>query len=417
MKNRRGLSAALLGVVLALVTGCWDELVEQYPPSRDAGSDVTREDIVSTDGETVDGGEAGLSPDHQEIGDTPDVVTPPVDHQEADVIDVIVPPVDGPMITDTGNPPDRPDVVDVPMITDTGTADVRPPPDDRQDAGMSTDDHPEGPDVQDSGSSDQPDVREEDVPPPPLDVTCPTGLALCATGCINTQADPMNCGRCGGRCPTGIRCEAGACVDAVSIVPLISRRFYVESSAFAVGGGTDRSWPAFRNAPVAEYVDTTLTVTSSYFPSAGSGVVYRVGRVGVRFPAIVLPSGARFTALRAEFAPGAWANPIATVLVMVPFRPGRADTPEASDMAISHWDMSMSLGEAPNALWSDRMPHSIVANAAGVSYVARVATTPWWVGIVTHYDQTNTVPPMSAVSFAGQDIQPGSLRVYASYAP
>ncbi|WP_437636264.1 MXAN_6577-like cysteine-rich protein [Sorangium sp. So ce854] len=43
------------------------------------------------------------------------------------------------------------------------------------------------------------------------DLTCDDGLSLCASVCVDTQADPDHCGACGGVCAAGQRCEAGAC--------------------------------------------------------------------------------------------------------------------------------------------------------------------------------------------------------------
>ncbi|MFO0608505.1 MAG: hypothetical protein U0324_35395 [Polyangiales bacterium] len=40
---------------------------------------------------------------------------------------------------------------------------------------------------------------------------CPTGQALCGSVCVDTQADPMNCGACGTRCAAGQYCVRGAC--------------------------------------------------------------------------------------------------------------------------------------------------------------------------------------------------------------
>ncbi|WP_437781486.1 MXAN_6577-like cysteine-rich protein [Sorangium sp. So ce1097] len=44
------------------------------------------------------------------------------------------------------------------------------------------------------------------------DLTCDDGLSLCASVCVDTQADPDHCGACGSVCATGRRCEAGACI-------------------------------------------------------------------------------------------------------------------------------------------------------------------------------------------------------------
>jgi hypothetical protein len=42
---------------------------------------------------------------------------------------------------------------------------------------------------------------------------CPIGSTLCATGCVNIDNDPANCGSCGNICPQGTTCCGGACVD------------------------------------------------------------------------------------------------------------------------------------------------------------------------------------------------------------
>lgn len=42
---------------------------------------------------------------------------------------------------------------------------------------------------------------------------CPVGLENCAGECVNTNADPLNCGTCGVTCAEGERCETGSCVS------------------------------------------------------------------------------------------------------------------------------------------------------------------------------------------------------------
>jgi hypothetical protein len=67
----------------------------------------------------------------------------------------------------------------------------------------------------------------EDVTTPPTDVpavieagpeaavdsgpVCPMGLMACGGSCIDTSADPMNCGACGTACPMGQVCAMGTC--------------------------------------------------------------------------------------------------------------------------------------------------------------------------------------------------------------
>jgi hypothetical protein len=51
--------------------------------------------------------------------------------------------------------------------------------------------------------------------------TCPAGTVLCGGACVDTQADPANCGSCGNRCGNnqtcvGGQCRGGGCVDTQS---------------------------------------------------------------------------------------------------------------------------------------------------------------------------------------------------------
>jgi thiol-disulfide isomerase/thioredoxin len=42
---------------------------------------------------------------------------------------------------------------------------------------------------------------------------CPVGRVPCGGRCVRTRSDPLNCGRCGVRCPIGTSCVAGTCVS------------------------------------------------------------------------------------------------------------------------------------------------------------------------------------------------------------
>jgi hypothetical protein len=44
--------------------------------------------------------------------------------------------------------------------------------------------------------------------------SCSEGLTLCAEVCVDTSADPANCGGCGVACPADQVCSAGACASA-----------------------------------------------------------------------------------------------------------------------------------------------------------------------------------------------------------
>ena len=43
-------------------------------------------------------------------------------------------------------------------------------------------------------------------------VTCEGGLILCGEICVDTNADPANCGGCGNRCRGNETCASGSCV-------------------------------------------------------------------------------------------------------------------------------------------------------------------------------------------------------------
>jgi len=48
---------------------------------------------------------------------------------------------------------------------------------------------------------------------PATAVTCGTGVTLCGAVCVNTDADPVNCGGCAEACAAGQECVAGACAS------------------------------------------------------------------------------------------------------------------------------------------------------------------------------------------------------------
>src|SRR5512135_1698670 len=43
------------------------------------------------------------------------------------------------------------------------------------------------------------------------DTGCPARLTLCGGKCVDTKADPLNCGGCGRACRTGEVCHFGGC--------------------------------------------------------------------------------------------------------------------------------------------------------------------------------------------------------------
>ncbi len=53
--------------------------------------------------------------------------------------------------------------------------------------------------------------------PTPDDGACPAGFTACPDGCVDLQADLLNCGACGAVCESGlvsVRCNAGVCERA-----------------------------------------------------------------------------------------------------------------------------------------------------------------------------------------------------------
>lgn len=46
--------------------------------------------------------------------------------------------------------------------------------------------------------------------------SCERGYTACSAACVNTFSHPLHCGGCGLACPTGMRCQRGACVDRCS---------------------------------------------------------------------------------------------------------------------------------------------------------------------------------------------------------
>ena len=244
------------------------------------------------------------------------------------------------------------------------------------------------------------------------DVSCPTGLTRCGATCVNTAADTANCGRCGGACPTGIMCAASNCVDAISAAPSQARRFYIENPTFASGGGSDRTWTAFRAASRSEYLDEHLSMEGYYAPIAGRA--YKIGRVALRFATLAAPPGARISAARLEFrSNGRWADPARTILVVVPFTPvttgGGLDF---TDFATSNWGMASVMGETPNAAWMDGGVHPIqlLEGLPGLS-----AATGFWLGVVTGHDRDNVAPPDLGGTLSGMEADPASVRLRASY--
>jgi hypothetical protein len=43
------------------------------------------------------------------------------------------------------------------------------------------------------------------------------GLTSCASSCVNTQADPLNCGSCGQACGAGLVCSSGTCSSTCEV--------------------------------------------------------------------------------------------------------------------------------------------------------------------------------------------------------
>jgi hypothetical protein len=71
-----------------------------------------------------------------------------------------------------------------------------------------------------------PDVVEPDRPlPEDLPPPCPAGRTLCNGACVDLRSDPNHCGACGSVCPSGARCELGACVTT----PMTGRTLRIDA--------------------------------------------------------------------------------------------------------------------------------------------------------------------------------------------
>ncbi len=254
----------------------------------------------------------------------------------------------------------------------------------------------------------------EDVPPDIFaDAPCPASQAFCAGRCVNTTNDPANCGRCRGSCPTGIACVAAVCLDAMYFTPTVTHDYIVESWRST----TDGSWAAFRAAPRAEMSGLTLIVQGFRGLDGSGHPSYGLGRVALRFSVATLPLGAVVVGARLEFsALPMWGNVANTVLALVPFVPrdGVGLTLVLEDYAIEHWYMRSPLGEAPNALWEDRMAHSIPMNALGRSYLTS-GSTDVWIGVITVHDRDDVAPVNTTYFLSGIYLAPSSIRLFVSY--
>ncbi len=69
-----------------------------------------------------------------------------------------------------------------------------------------------------------------------LPVGCAAGLTLCGTSCVDTAADPANCGACGYVCLPGQACIAGACAQACASVADCDDGRFCNGVEFCVAG-------------------------------------------------------------------------------------------------------------------------------------------------------------------------------------
>lgn len=220
---------------------------------------------------------------------------------------------------------------------------------------------------------------------PDSGVSCSMGETRCGPFCTRLESDPMNCGRCGNACGSGLGCAGGACRRQTVLTAMRTGRFYRSAH--------DASCESVRMAPESESMYTgDPTRLVSYLRSTNSGVndcyCSRVGMIfdssslsgTIRSATLVLPI-LRITGMAECYRLVEWS----------PSNPRDAFVP--ASYSIPLWAMPTALSSPICPTSTTGSAFSVTLNAAGLAVLNRQAGEGYIrIGVVTATDADNVTP-------------------------
>lgn len=227
---------------------------------------------------------------------------------------------------------------------------------------------------------------------------CSPNFADCdgvaANGCeTDLRTSSPNCGRCGGTCPMGIACVAGACTD-VRVALSTGARMGVES--YGAVGSSD--WQVWRDTLAPDVFSATDFAIGISRGLEGMRIVYPMSRTGLVYG---LPAARRIVAATLETVGNAgvgFIDSLGEMVELVEFAPSSPTVIVASDYALSHWRMSSSFGSNPAVNWQGGATVRMTLNSQGLVYLNTVLGSQAGLGLVTSRDRGGTMPPSAGGS-------------------